>query len=145
MTARAGSLCGAPTGKLTNREIKSGPRAGLRFHPDAPAVALDDLLADRQADAGAGVLAAAVQALEHLEQPPGLARVNADAVIPHGELPVPVHPPRGNVDAGGRLPAKLERVGDEVLQDLFEPRGLPRDRRQGVVCDGRLLFGDDGL
>src|SRR5215813_9125486 len=107
MTAPRRGLMRGPTGKLTNREIKGGPRAGLRFHPDAPAVALDDLLADRQADAGAGVLAAGVQALEHLEQPAGLARVNADAVIPHGELPVPVHTPRRDVDAGGRLPAEL--------------------------------------
>ena len=46
------------------REIEGGALSGFGLHPDAAAVALHDLLADRQADAGAGVLVAAVQALE---------------------------------------------------------------------------------
>ncbi len=44
--------------------LKRGTGAGLRLHPDLSAVALDDLLADGQADAVARIFAARVQALE---------------------------------------------------------------------------------
>src|SRR5581483_625486 len=55
----------------------------LRFHPDPAAVAMHDLLADREADAAARILAAAVQALKHSENLRLVIRLDADAVVFH--------------------------------------------------------------
>ena len=49
--------------------------------PDAPAVLVDDLLADREADAGPLEAVGAVQALERPEDEVALARREADAVV----------------------------------------------------------------
>ena len=70
------------------REVEGRALAGLGLDPDAPAVALDDLLADRQADAGARVLVPAVQALEDDEDALEVLRVDADAVVAHREDPL---------------------------------------------------------
>ncbi len=59
---------------------------------------LDDLLADRQPDARARILAAGVQALEHLKDPLGVLRVKADAVVAYGKSPVIAVPLGGDVN-----------------------------------------------
>src|SRR2546427_11318221 len=61
------------------------PRCGL--NPDAAFVPLDDLLADGQAEASAGVFLLRVQTLEDDKNPVKVLRVNADAVVPDRELP----------------------------------------------------------
>ena len=68
------------------RDCESERRAsaGVGFYPDAAAVALYYFLAERQADAGAGDFVA-VQALEHVEDLPGVFSVHADAVVLHRE------------------------------------------------------------
>src|SRR5262249_51462177 len=71
-----------------NREKERRPLPRLPLDPDAAAVALHDPLADRQADARAGVLGAAVQPLEDEKDPLAVLRLDADAVIPHGEEPL---------------------------------------------------------
>ena len=58
---------------------------GLAFGPDAAAVALDDLLADGQAYAGAGKLVSPVQALEDKKNTVFILRLYAYAVVFHGE------------------------------------------------------------
>src|SRR4051812_46671206 len=72
------------------REAKHGAAAGALVDPDPPAVALDDPAADGQADAGALVALAVVEALEHLEDV--LARVgrDADAAVGDRDLRHPV-------------------------------------------------------
>ena len=52
------------------REVERSPLARFRNHPDSPAVAVHDPLADRQADARAVVLFAGVQAAEDIEDLP---------------------------------------------------------------------------
>src|SRR5690606_15003341 len=59
--------------------------AGRGLHPDAAAVALDDLSTDGQADAGARVFGAGVQALEDLEDPVLVLGVDADPVVAYRE------------------------------------------------------------
>ena len=59
---------------------------------------LDNLLADGQPDAGAGILFAAVQPLENLENPPGILRLNADAVVPHPKEPALLLPAGADVN-----------------------------------------------
>src|SRR5262249_54627477 len=80
------------------------PLASPRFYPDAPAVLLHDFLADRQPDPRPRIFTARMQALEELKNPPRVLRRDADAVVTHGEHPLPVHPLGGDVHPR-RLPA----------------------------------------
>src|SRR6185312_320382 len=66
-------------------ECGAGPL--IAFAPDRAAVALDDLLADRQPQPAALVFAGAVQPLERLEDTPAVLLGDADAVVAHGEAP----------------------------------------------------------
>src|SRR5262249_27784366 len=68
---------------IRQREVEDAAAARRLVDPDLAAVALDDLLADRQADAGARELVARVQAAEHLEDPLGVVGVDAQAVVLH--------------------------------------------------------------
>ena len=70
-------------------EAEARSPARLRFGPDAAAVSLDDLLAGRQADAGAGVRVPIVQSLEDDEDSLRVLGVDADAVVADGEDPLP--------------------------------------------------------
>ena len=76
-TAASTSSCWS-SGSVT---AKVAPAPGVEVALTVAAVALGDLAAQRQPDAGAGVLAAAVQPLEHAEDPPLVARVEADPVV----------------------------------------------------------------
>src|SRR5690606_37450503 len=81
-------------GRAVRRRLGQGEEecraaARLGFRPDSTVTALQHLLADRQADAGAGVFLAAMAALENREQPRHEVRVDADAVIAHGKQPLP--------------------------------------------------------
>src|SRR4051795_7273643 len=77
-------------------EIEGRPLAGGRLDPDSAMVALDDLLDDREARAGAAaVLVAAVQALEDAKPGAAVFSGDADAVAAHekGRRPVGAPPP----------------------------------------------------
>src|SRR5947207_11340852 len=96
-------------------------RAGRRLYPDAAAVAVGDPPADRQADAGAGVLLAAVEPAEHLENALGVALLDADAVVAYDD--VPLTRLVDALDANLRrdvVARELDRVGDQVLQQLAD-------------------------
>src|SRR6185295_5268806 len=85
---RTGSCAGSVVVLLAgDGKPERAPLAGLRLDPDAPAVALDDLLHDREPDARAGVIRLVVQPLEHHEDAIAVLRVQADAVVLHGEEP----------------------------------------------------------
>src|SRR6267378_7242348 len=92
--------------------------AGLRADPDAPAVALGHLLADREPDAGSRVFAHRMQALEQHEDAVEVLRLDADAVIGDADVPLARFLHRADMDAGHLLAAELERVADEVLEHL---------------------------
>src|SRR3954452_24875038 len=68
------------------REAEDGAAAVALVDPDAPAVALDDLAADGQADARAFVGLAVVQALEHLEHVLASVGGDADAAVGDRDL-----------------------------------------------------------
>src|SRR5687767_6518766 len=80
-TARRSLCCG-------DREVERRSLPRNRLRPDAAAVALDDALGHGEAGAGAGVLLAGVEALEDGEDAIGVAGLEADAVVLHGEEPV---------------------------------------------------------
>ena len=114
--------------------------------PDAAVVALDDPLADRQADAAARVLVAAVQALEDAEDALGVARVDPDAVVGHPEQPGVALALGGHLDARRVFGPELDPVADQVLEQLAQlalvaphgrqlaRRSRSRRTRATVVC-----------
>src|SRR5205823_7417210 len=69
-------------------EREGGALSRLGLHPDAAAVALHDLLADRQPNARAGILVATMQPLEGDEDALGTRRVDAYAVVAHVDQPL---------------------------------------------------------
>ena len=71
-----------------DREVERAADARFAFEPDAPAHQLDQPAADRQAQAGAAVLARRghVGLRERLEQFRRLLARHADAGVAHGEL-----------------------------------------------------------
>src|SRR5437763_5582778 len=63
-------------GRLSlQRKEKRGAAVGLGLDPDTPAVAVDNALHDRQADAGAVKVLGPVQALEHPKELVGVAHI----------------------------------------------------------------------
>ena len=79
-------------------------------------MAADDLLADRESDAGAFVLLMRVQALEDLKDPLAVRRRDADAVVGHREMPAFVIASRRDVHAWMLAGLELQPVADQVLQ-----------------------------
>jgi len=61
-------------------------------------VPLDDLAADGQTDAGAGVFLTGVEPLEHLKDPFEVLALDANSVVLDGKDPAIFHGGSGNVD-----------------------------------------------
>src|SRR5579871_465818 len=116
-------------------ECRALPR--LRLYPDPAAIALDDALANSQADAGAGILMP-VQALEYAENLPGVAGLDSDSVVLHRELPVPV--------LGSGIDQNLRRLAGSVLQGVAHQilKQLHQTNLMGVN-HGQLANRDFGL
>ena len=93
----------------------------------------DDLFANGQTDAGAGILCAVMQALEDRKDALLVLRGDADAVIPDGEHPFGPLPVYGHLDLGRLGAAKLDGIGDKILEDLQELYFIPEHHRQGVL------------
>src|SRR5205807_8954079 len=114
--------------RLGNGKTKSTPLAWSRFYPDAAAVALDNALAERQTDAGAGVFVARVQALKKHEDALKVFRCDADAVVPDGEQPLVVLLLGANLQLRRALGAELDGVGDRVLEQAHQLAAIGRTR-----------------
>jgi len=96
-------------------------------------VPFDDAAAQRQTDAGALELVAAVQALEHPEQAVGTPGVEPDAVVLHPEhafsgcrVGLPAHRHRGRL----AWAAVLEGVGQQVVPHLAEQQSVTLNLRE---------------
>src|ERR1035437_1695493 len=120
-------------GSLGEREVKRRAPGRLGFDPDSAPMALDNLLADGQPDAGAGIGLARVQALEDLENAFKILRINADAIVPHPEDPAFRLGPGADVDFGRAFAAELEGVGDQILEQLRYLAFVHRQSRQRVA------------
>src|SRR5262245_42792050 len=121
------------------RELGAARVRGVE--PGAAGLRFDDLADDRQADAGALDL---VAALERLEQAPDLVGElagDADAIVGDRELPAPARAARADGDRELALGVVLDRVADQVHEDLLEldARGpeLGQRRRDLEVSGGR--------
>ena len=124
--------------------------AGLGFDPDVAAMAFDDLLAHGQADAGAGILVASVQALEDLEDAFGVAQINADAVVVDRDDPLGGAALDADVDARRfAAVAELEygycaHIGEVDLRLIGPPEALARGRAIALERFAEFLVSDDG-
>src|SRR5437588_3531784 len=99
--------------------------AEFRLGPDASAVARDDALDDREADAGAGKLVLPMQALKDAKQLVVVAHVEARAVVAHAVNQVCAAALAGDLyPRRGLAAAVLQRVGQQVDPDLPEQRGV---------------------
>jgi hypothetical protein len=72
---------------LRQGEVECRALADGRFNPNPSAVALDNALADSQADAAAGICVAAMQTLEDEKHALEILRRNTDAIVTDAEEP----------------------------------------------------------
>src|ERR1035438_9343213 len=101
-----------------NTEQKCRSMSGFGFHPDLASMALYNLLADSEPDAGAGKLFGTVQALEQRENAVGVLRLDADAVVPHRKDPVVAFQDCGNVHPGRVRALEFDAIANQVLEEL---------------------------
>ena len=83
-----------------------------------------------------------MQALKDQEDPVEIFWVDADAVVLDRDHPFTVAPLGPDADQGRRLPAVLERVADQILQQLAHAEGVGRHQGQGLTDDRRARFSD---
>ena len=119
------------------------PARCVVVEPDAPAVVLDDLLAHRQADARARRTSSrGVQPLEDHEDPVGVARLDADAVVGAREAPVAVvalgrDRTRGGLVARNLIALPIRFWNTRVSSDA-SPRTGGRSPRGHVAPDSSI-------
>src|SRR5713101_8445710 len=110
--------------------MERGPLVLAALRPDATAVQLDELLADRESEPGTAGAAGdgVVELLERLEQVGEVVVADADPRV--GDA----HPDRvrlgHDADEDPPLGGKLDRVGQQIEQDLLDLRAIARQRRQ---------------
>src|SRR3989454_1054997 len=110
--------------------MERGPLVLAALRPDAAAVQLDELLADRESEPGAAGAAGdgVVELLERLEQVREVVLADADPRVGNA------HPDRvrlgHDADEDPSLGGKLDRVGQQIEQDLLDLRAIARQRRQ---------------
>src|SRR5512139_1313141 len=109
--------------------------AGPRLDPYPAAIELDDLLDQRQSHASVLLLIARREHLKQLENALVMPRLDAGAVVGDAELPGVAGVGAGDADASLGLVAMLDRVADQVLENLLQTgafadhgRQLPLDR-----------------
>src|SRR5579883_763990 len=122
--------------------MEAGTRAGPRFDPDTSPVPLDDLLAQRQADARPWICFAGVQPLENDEDALGVARIDADAVVGDGEQILRTAALGAHAHDRWRFAAELHRVANQILEDLAQLRWIAEHGRQRTNVDRGMRLGD---
>src|SRR5208282_1091751 len=114
---------------------KCRAQVGFGLDPDGAAVPFGDSFADRQTDAGAGIMAAGMQALEDLENAVEILGVYADAIVANVNDPAFRLLARADVDFRRAFAAEFKGVADEVLKDLDELRAVNLQAGQGIAGD----------
>ncbi len=112
------------------RDGERRPGALLRLDADRPAVPLDDVPGDREAEPGAAAARpGTVDLVEALEDPAAIPTGDPDPVVDDRDLhaPVGLADPHDDVAA---VRAELHRVVDEVDDHLAEPLGVPTKMRE---------------
>src|SRR3954469_7470625 len=148
-TVRTSSLMDQPPFRLRicararrgQRQLDDERRAVplVALEHDRPAVRLHDRPADREAEPDPldRALGRARGAVEALEQALVLRGGNADPRVLHLDPRTLLRPaePHGDAPAGRR---ELDRVGDQVVDDLAQAVGIALDRRYVLAVDDEL-------
>src|ERR1051325_7300685 len=115
--------------------------------PDFAAMALDNLLGERETDARAPKLLLSVELLKNHEDAIVVLRLDANAVVSDAENPAAVLLRRRDVDARWLRGPELDGIGHQVLKDVFELARVRQHGRQRIVGqDGaRLLDGESDI
>ena len=100
-------------------------------------MAFDDFLAHRQADAGALVALARVQALKDDEDALEEFFLDPDAIVAHGKSPATILPPGSDVNLRRLGAMEFQGVGEQILQNLRQLRGIRQNRRQHRIVRDR--------
>jgi hypothetical protein len=124
-----------------DREIERRALAlatALRPHPAAHQ--LGETLADREAEAGAAVLARRrrIGLRKRLKEPAHSFGGEADAGIAHGERQLDAAPfarLRGDGQHDLALVGELHRIGEQIQDDLAQPCHVADDRRRNVAFE----------
>jgi hypothetical protein len=92
-------------------------------------MAFDNLPANRQADPGARIFRLGMEALKDDEDALRILRRNPDPIVPDGKVPGISLARGGEGDLWRRLAAILDRVGNQILEELAELHPVARYRR----------------
>src|SRR4029453_10404696 len=131
---------------IRDGEAEYASSTGGSIDPDPAAQPLHRPLTDRESQPCAGVLAEAMEALEGREDPFGVHGIDPDAVILHRETPVLARSCGREAYARNYVKRReLQRIGDEVLEDLSELGRIGGDCRERAHCDVGVLVVDDGF
>src|SRR5687767_2352591 len=97
-------------------------------------MALDDFLANGQADAGAGKLAPRMQPLEQTKNPVKVLRIDADPVVLDRKQPLRSGILDGaDMDLRDGVAVILDRVADEVLKQLNQLRFIRQNAGEWIM------------
>lgn len=95
-------------------------------------MALDNLFADRESDSGTWVGLLAMQPLEYHEYPIRILRLEADAVVLDRKYPFLVFALAADLDDRIGITAKLERIAEQILEQLTDQFRIASNLRQRV-------------
>src|SRR5262249_20631605 len=110
------------------RENERAASAVRGLDPDPSAMAVDHLLAYREADPGTGVFIPGMQPLEHHEDTLEVLLLDADTVVGDRKTPFAFQVLEADVDAHRLvLLPELDRVADQILEELRELRVVGTD------------------
>src|SRR5690348_11287916 len=96
----------------------------------------DNFSANRQADPGARIFHLGMETLKDDEDALRVLRRKPDAVVPDGKVPEILLARGGEGDLWRRLAAILDRVGNQVLEELAELHPVAAHGGQRANRDG---------
>ena len=86
-----------------------------------------------------------MKTVKDVEDPFVLGGGDSKAVVAHGDVPAAVSSLGGEVHCWRFFAAVLDRVPDQVLNELQQLRGVSRNGRERIGCDDRTRFDDRGV
>ena len=117
------------------------PSSGYGVDPDLAPMLLDDSLAGGESYAGARNTSI-VQPLEEPKNTVPIFALDADAVVGYRELPLRSGWNGGDMDGKRALSPILDRVRDQILEDLNELRFVSPNDGQRIVSNCSTAVGD---
>ena len=127
------------------REVDTSADTGFGSQVDRPTMSFDDLPADRQTDACAGILGGCVQSLEDLEHPFKMPGIDPEPIVAKMKLP---HLPGclcRDTNDGRSIPSELDRVLDQIPQQLGKLGRVGVDCRERFDLDVCIVLLDQEL